>query len=183
MRKLLWALAITSVMWSACDDDDDDNDNNVETISGSDLTFMNQATYANRAEIELGALAAERSTTQSIIDYGQMMEEEHGNALDELADIADDYDKSLPSGLTAAQLDLKDTLMTLSGAAFDSVYIANMVQDHATALTLFQSQASNGKVSRLRDYANKYIPHIEEHHEIAENLYSDLELEGNDNPN
>src|SRR5689334_23290239 len=131
MRKVLWALALTAVIWSACDDDDDDDKKNTpETISGSDLTFVNQATYINRGEVELGALAAERSETQSVIDYGSMMARDHQEALDDLEGIVDDYDNDLPNGLDQAHQQLKDTLMTLSGAAFDSVYLSNMVQGH-----------------------------------------------------
>jgi putative membrane protein len=181
MKKILWALALTSVIWSACDDDNDDDDNNVVVISGSDLTFTNQATYANRAEVQLGQLAAEKSTTQGVIDFGNLMATEHQTALDELKAIADDYDTSLPTGLDATSQDLLDTLQTLSGAAFDSIYLANMVQGHATVLAQFQSESTNGKIQRLRDYANKYIPHIQEHHDQADSIYTAIEMpEGND---
>ena len=181
MKKILWALAVTSVMFSACDDDDsNDDDNNVEVISGSDLTFTNQATYANRAEVQLGQLAAEKSTTQGVIDFGSTMANEHQAALDELKAIADDYDTNLPGGLDATSQDLLDTLETLSGTAFDSIYLANMVEVHATALTQFQSEATNGKIQRLRDYANKYIPHIQEHHDQADSIYTALFPDNND---
>lgn len=177
MRKVLWAMALSAVMFNACDDDDDNNDNAPDVISGTDLTFVNQATYINRGEVQLGALAAERSQTQSIIDFGSMMVQEHQIALEELDEIVDDYDNDLPNGLDKAHQDLKDTLMTLSGAAFDSVFIANMAQGHAKAVTLFESQASSGKVERLRNYANKYLPAIREHRRTADSLYNALEVD------
>ena len=174
MRKLLWALALTSVVWSACDDDDDGDNNTPETISGADLTFANQATYINRAEVELGLLAIDRSETAGVIDYGTMLVKDHEMALDELAEIADDYDTNLPDGLDKKHQDLKDTLMALSGYTFDSVYMANMVKGHEEAIELFERQRSNGKVSRLRDYAGKYLPHLHEHHEAADSIFSTL---------
>ncbi len=110
-------MALTAVIFSACDDDDDDKKSTPDVISGTDLTFVNQATYINRGEVALGALAAERSETESIIDYGSMMAQEHQAALDELEGIVDDYDNDLPNGLDQKHQHLKDTLMTLSGAA------------------------------------------------------------------
>jgi len=61
-------------------------------------------------------------------------------------------------------------LSMLMGMAFDSTYINSQVMDHQAAIQLFQSEASNGNDSRLRDYAQKYLPKLQMHLQMADSV-------------
>ena len=163
---LCWALVITGFMYSACDDDDDSQ----SAISSADRTFIGKAAEANQAEIELGQLAASKSTSAEVQAYGQKMASEHQAALDELRTIADSKGVSIPGTLNMTHEDLKKSLNNLSGVEFDTTYMRNMVNDHMLAESFFEVEINQGTDDEVKSYASKHLPHIQEHRQEAESL-------------
>jgi putative membrane protein len=175
MKKILFcAMAITVFMWSACDDDDDE-----KRINETDKSFMINAAYANRAEIDAGQLAVSRSSDDSVKKFGQMMIDEHTTALNELENIADDRDVNLPDSVDAEHRQLKQQLMSMSGYEFDSAYIQSQIKDHQKAISLFESENSNGKEQQVKNYASKYLPHIRMHLEKANSITAQIKDNNN----
>lgn len=169
MKTLLGpvAVCICCLLAVACHKNDHDNNNNP---SKGDEAFMNQAAYANLGEQDAGALAASKALDSSVKAFGQQMVNEHGDAYNELKDIAAEYNNtSLPTTPDSLHKLIKDTLMSLSGHAFDSAYIAGQIRDHTAAIALFQNEAQNG-TGKLKDYAVKYLPHIQEHLAKADSI-------------
>src|ERR1700709_1793514 len=83
MKKILLAMLTISILGVACKNNDDDNKNS-PSVTGTDLLFIQKAGPANEAEIELGQVALDKSTTDSVMMFGQMMVSEHGIALNDL---------------------------------------------------------------------------------------------------
>jgi putative membrane protein len=63
-----------------------------------------------------------------------------------------------------------DTLRGLSGRMFDSVYIMNQIKDHQAAISDFQNEISEGNQSDVINYANKYLPKLQMHLQIADSI-------------
>jgi putative membrane protein len=170
MKKLWYlAFAITGVIWGACDNDDDNND-----ISEIDRTYITSTAEANQAEIELGQIAASRSTTDGVKMFGQMMVMEHQTAQNDLKLLATNKKVTLTNTLSQKHQQLRDSLMKWSGYAFDTAYIHSMVRDHTTVQALFQNEISTGKEQSVKDYANKYLPHIQMHLQKADSISGTL---------
>lgn len=168
LKGMIWGVMIAaSFAWVGCDGDDD-NDNN--SLSQQDRTFVEQAAMGNRAEIELGQIAATRSTTPGVQAYGQKMVNDHQPAQDELEDIADDKDVNFRDELDAQHQALRQQLMTLTGYQFDTAYINSQVRDHQKMITLFQTQNTAGQDQQLRAYSSKHLPHIQMHYEMADSI-------------
>jgi putative membrane protein len=165
------ALLATMVVASACDDDDDDN----KDLSQQDKNFITQAAYGNRAEVELGSLAASKGSHDAVKMYGTMMVTEHSKALEDLEDIADDFDADFPEGLDAEHQQKKQMLSALSGYSFDTAYIHSQIKDHEKTEALFETEASNGKEQRLKNYANNLLPHIRMHLQKADSISTVLD--------
>ena len=157
---------------SACDDDDgDDNDNVPKEWTQSDKNFATQANEANRAEIELGTLAAAQAGDSSVKVFGQMMVDDHSGALNELKALADNKNFPLSTDLTAEHQQLKTRLMGLSGFSFDTAYVNSQVVAHTQAEALFESQSNSGDDAALKSYAGKYLPHIRLHLQKSDSLH------------
>jgi putative membrane protein len=175
MKKIIFcALVITGFVWSACNDD---NDN--KAINQTDKDFLINAAYGNHAEIDAGQLAISKSSSDSVRNFGQMMVSEHTAALDELKSIAKDLNTNVPDAADSKHRQLKQQLMTMSGAQFDSAYIQSQISDHQKTDSLFESEASNGKEQRVKDYANKYLPNIRTHLQRANSIASQLNNNNN----
>lgn len=152
----------------ACDNDDDNND--YDQISDNDRQFVQQASMGNYAEIGAGTTASTTGSDSSIRAYGSMMVTDHTDAQNRLKAMASEFSLAAPDSLDATHLALKNQLDTLSGAAFDSVYIHSQVTDHANTITLFENQANGGSNSRLREYANSLLPTLRTHKQMADSL-------------
>jgi putative membrane protein len=172
LKGMMWiALLVGSLGWVACDDDDDDNNNQ---LAQQDKNFIDMAAMGNQAEIELGQIAATRSTTPGIQAYGQKMVADHQPVLDELEDIADDKNVTFRNELDAKHQTLKQQLNTLSGYSFDTAYINSQVRDHQLMITLYQTENTSGQDQQLKAHASKHIPHLQEHYVMADSIANTL---------
>jgi putative membrane protein len=56
----------------------------------------------------------------------------------------------------------------MNGNAFDAAYMQYMVQDHKQTVADFQKQAQSGSDPALKSFAQKYLPIIQQHLQMAE---------------
>lgn len=139
------------------------------TASG-DHTFAMKAGQANLAEIELGKLALQKSTTDDVKKFAQMMVDDHGKALDELKRIAEKKNITLPTELDAKHKTLSDRLSKLSGAEFDREYMQAMVDGHKEVASELRKESQSGSDPELKEWAAKTLPTVEAHLKQAETI-------------
>jgi putative membrane protein len=63
-----------------------------------------------------------------------------------------------------------DKLSKLSGADFDREYMKHMVEDHVKDVALFEKEAKNGKDADLKAWAEKTLPTLKEHLQMARDV-------------
>ncbi len=166
MKKLFLfgSLALAGFL-TACDKDDDGED-----VNATDRQFVMSAAMANRAEINAGQLAATRGTNAAVRSYGQMMVTEHTQAQNDLRSLASDEGIAMSDTIDAAHQALMTRLMSLSGYQFDTAYIKSQVMDHQNSILLFQTEISSGDNDRAQNYANTYLPKIQQHYRTADSI-------------
>ncbi len=168
-KKWIYAIALASVIWTACDDDDNDADR--AEFNDADETFVEKAAMSNMAEIQMGELAATKGADSLVRAFGESMVNDHTTAQDELDDIADDHDDvDWPDDLDQEHQNIMETLMQLEGFRFDSAYIASQVTAHERAVKTFQDGRDNGSDAEVRSYIDKYLPKIEMHLDKADSI-------------
>jgi putative membrane protein len=174
MKKVILFLSVAALM-AACKNDDDNGNNGggggtSNTVSDQDRSFAKMAAMANYEEVQAGQMAQNTGNDSVIRAFGSMMVSDHQAALDELHTIADSLNVYAPDSLDSAHVALSLQLALLTGHAFDSVYIHSQAADHATALTLFQNEVSNGSHSMLKNYASSKVPVLQMHKHLADSL-------------
>lgn len=73
----------------------------------------------------------------------------------------------MPKSLDLEHERVREKLQTLHGKAFDDQYIRDMVEDHNKAVKLFQQEERSGHNTELKQFAQKTLPTLEEHHKMA----------------
>jgi putative membrane protein len=131
--------------------------------NSTDAKFIEMASYGNHNEIEAGELDTSKATDPSVKEFGRMMIMDHMDAQDELKRIAKDKKEDIPSEADNTHKTMMQQLSSMSGWAFDSMYIHSQVKDHLEVINLFQEELNKGKDQDLKDYANKYLPAIQMH--------------------
>jgi putative membrane protein len=171
MKKMILMGSMIAALLTACSDDDDEDMN---TLNSVDRTFLAQAARSNRAEIGAGQLAVTKGNNASVRAFGQQMVTEHTTAQTDLLSRATTVGYPVSDTLDAAHQALMQQLMTLSGRAFDSVYMRSQVNDHQQTMALFNSEITGGQHQQVKGYANQYLPAIQMHHHKADSLYNAL---------
>ena len=138
------------------------------TMAKADQTFMNDAIEGDLSEIKVGKLAQQKGQSQSVKQFGQMLEQDHSEHLQKAKQTAEQLGLTAPSEPNAKQQGTYQQLDKLSGAQFDSQFAKDMVGDHKEDISKYQKQAKSR--GPLGDFAQQTIPTLQKHLQAAESL-------------
>jgi putative membrane protein len=137
-------------------------------VSGADKTFATEAAHGGLAEVKLGQLALQKASSPKVKEFAQRMVTDHTQANQDLMQLAQSENLTLPTQLDTKHKSEMDSLGAMSGNAFDTAYMQQMVQDHRKTVADFQKQAQSGSDPALKSFAQKYLPIIQQHLQLAE---------------
>lgn len=138
-----------------------------DTIETED--FVEEASAKGLAEIETAKIALNKSDSASVKQFAQKMIDDHTAANKELATLA--RSKNLE---TADDVELMNKAKALilrqrDGESFDVAYANNQVSAHQQTIELFK-KASRSKDRDIKSYADKTLPKLENHLQMARDL-------------
>jgi len=135
--------------------------------------FVHMAAEDGMAEVRLAKLALKKSSNSEVKQFAQKMEQDHEQADDQLASIAQEKGITLPKKLDAKHEAMVKSLSAKSGKAFDRAYAEHMAKAHEKAIALFQGAAQSSD-PQIAAFAKKTLPTLEEHKQLADNLRSSV---------
>jgi len=138
-------------------------------LDQQDLSFVKEASAGGTAAVELSKLSA-KSANPEVKRFAERMVRDHSAAVAELTRISIELGSAAPKGLDANHQKIRDQLQSLHEPAFDRQYMQVMVDDHDQAAKLFRQETSSGHDTMLKQFAQKTLPTIEEHHKMALDL-------------
>ena len=138
--------------------------------SQADRTFAMKAAQGGLAEVQAGQLASQKAASPQVRQFGQKMVTDHAQANQELQQIAQQENMNLPAKPSASQTSEDRRLSGMSGDAFDKAYISYEVRDHQQDVADFRREAQSGKDPALKGFAQKYLPVIQHHLQMAQSL-------------
>lgn len=141
-----------------------------QQLSPQDTQFAEKAAQGGLLEVRLGELATQQASSQEVVDFGDMMVADHGEANQQLQDIAQQKGIELPQELSEKGQQHYEELQQLSGAEFDRQYIDLMVEDHEEDIEAFRTQSEAGLDPELVAFAEETLPVLERHLERAEEI-------------
>lgn len=163
----LFLLAGTFVMTTAQMQTTQTSQTTQTTATPKPEKFWMEAAQGGMTEVELSNLALQKSQSEEVKTFAQMMVDDHTKANEELKMLAQNKNVTLPTEMNAKQMAMKDKLNGLSGDAFDREYMKMMVKDHDKTVKLFQKQADSGKDEEVKAFAAKTLPTLQSHQSKA----------------
>lgn len=140
------------------------------TLASEDKEFMTKAAQGGMLEVTLGSSAAQRAASADVKTFANRMVTDHGKANNELKQLAARKGATLPTELDKDHKDKIASLTKHTGAKFDKAYIDEMVDDHEKDVKEFRDAAKDAKDPDLRAWAQKTLPVLEEHLNMAKDL-------------
>jgi putative membrane protein len=136
-----------------------------------DKRFIKEAAQYSYAENELSRLARDKSNSDGVKHFAEIVIGGQKKLLDELKDVADKHDYHLSDDLTDKQRETKSRLARLDGTNFDVQYLSSSIEDHKAMIDLFERGAKESEDENLRKFADRKLPMLHEHLANAEELY------------
>jgi putative membrane protein len=149
-------------------------------LAAQDLEFAEKAAEGGLMEVQLGKLAQEQAKDEQVVQFGERMVQDHGQANEKLMAIAEQKAVQLPQVLPEDAQQKYEELQQLSDAEFDEAYMDEMVKDHEKDVELFEQQADSGEDPDLRAFAEETLPTLREHLELAKEVQSQVTAAGDD---
>jgi putative membrane protein len=139
-------------------------------LSAKDFKFVKEAARGGTSEVELGELAVQKASNDSVRQFGQRMVTDHKRANEELRAIATSKGATLPAELSHSENSTMSHLQKATGADFDKYYAHHMLKDHETDVKEFEDASKNLDDAELRAFAQKTLPTLQEHLRMARDL-------------
>jgi putative membrane protein len=139
-------------------------------LSAADRDFAQKAASGGLAEVQAAQLAEQRATSPQIKQFAQRMVTDHTAANTQLQQIAKQADIDLPSQPSGKDATEEQKLRGLNGTAFDQAYAQGQLRDHQETVELFKKEASSGEDPALKAFAQKTLPILQQHLQMAEAL-------------
>jgi putative membrane protein len=141
-----------------------------DDLSSQDKEFVATAASAGMLEVQLGQFAAQNASNGEVKKFGAHMVDDHSRANEELKTLAAEKSIEIPGDLSDKHKEVRDRLEKLSGGDFDKAYVAQMVEDHQKVVSAFEKEASDGGNDALKGFAQKTLPVLRHHLEMAQDL-------------
>lgn len=140
-------------------------------LDRNDKKMLINLLEGNRAEVQAGQLALEKSQNADIKKFAQMMVDDHGKAVTEIETLAQNKGAALPDGIGAMHKTKELALKALSGNTFDREYAKRAgVGDHESTIKLLNKIKTEAKDAEMKALADKMLPVVQGHLDQAHKL-------------
>lgn len=150
--------------------------NTATKTSSADMKFAKEAAEGGMAEVDQGKLAVQKAANEKVKQFGQRMIDDHSKLNSELKSVAAKDNITIPTELDSKQQATINKLSSLSGPAFDRIYIRDQVKDHEKDIAEFQKEASDGSNPDLKNLASSSLPILQEHLRLAKDAETALNV-------
>ena len=133
--------------------------------------FVKQAAAGGEFEIRSSKLALKQSKSEDVKRIAQRLIDDHTKAGKELKDTVKDagVKAKIPEKLDQKHQSMMDELKKTKGMAanFDKLYIDQQLSAHQDAIALFSGYAEGGDNDKLKSFAEKTLPTLQEHQQMV----------------
>lgn len=146
--------------------------NSVLGISPKTEDFVNEAAVSDMFEIKSSELALTKAPDDATKAFADKMIADHKKTSSELKVLVESGKVSapLPTQMDAAHEKMLDKLKGLDAGDFAKSYHDDQAKGHKDAVSLFKRYAEGGENADLKAWANKTLPDLEHHQEMADKL-------------
>lgn len=176
-KTLPAAVVLAAIAVVGCDNDDDYSTGTTggsATVDSSGRatdqqgqmdaqTFVNMAASGGLYEVESSRLALEKTTDPEEKKFAQQMIDDHSKANDELKQIAQSKNLTVPSEMNEKHRTLLGALQKAQGTTLTNTYHQQQLGAHEETIALFERASQQLGDSELKSFAQKTLPKLQEH--------------------
>jgi putative membrane protein len=138
-------------------------------VGKTERNFVKDTLTASRKELATADLAMDQAADPMVKTFAKMIVDDHTKSNAALEDIARKNNIE-----TAPEADLKLSLASEQGPAFDRAFIKEMVSDHTKAVERFKEAEKQITDPELHDFIEATLPLLQSHLDQAKSLSKEL---------
>ncbi len=139
-------------------------------LAAADASFIQTAAQGGMAEIQMGQLADQNSSSPRVKAFADQMIKDHTAGDAQLKQIATAKGAVMPAGPNDDQQKMMATLQGEKGRKFDHDYVAGQIAGHQAMLEAYQTEAASGTDTDLKSFAAQTVPIVQQHLTMAQKL-------------
>jgi putative membrane protein len=143
-------------------------------LTTPETEFLTNAARGGMLEVQLGNMAAQKASSNDVKQFGERMATDHSQLGQKLQQLASNLNFTLPTDLKPEQQALVSRFETLTGKAFDSAYIKEMVNDHLKDISEFERALSQASNADIKQFVNEALPTLRDHLKMAREIAGKL---------
>jgi putative membrane protein len=143
-------------------------------LTAPEKEFLANAARGGMLEVQLGNMAAQKASSNDVKQFGEHMATDHSQLGQKLQQLASNLGFSLPPDLKPEQQNLVSRFERLTGKAFDSEYIKEMVSDHKKDISEFERAVSQASNADIKQFASEALPTLRDHLKMAREIAGKL---------
>lgn len=148
-----------------------------DTVSEQDKTFLKGQQETNLAEISLGNVVIEKTTSAEVKALAEKLVEDHSKVSELNRALHTKLGLDIPEQPSAEQQAKADKIKSESGAAFDAAFVAAQVEGHTKSVASAQKEISSGSHPDVKAFATEYLPKAQMHLEHSKTTQAALGTE------
>jgi putative membrane protein len=138
--------------------------------SMADQSFIHKTLEDDVAQEQMGQLAAQKSQSDDVKQFGQKMAEIHQQLTTQLMPVAKKLGVDEPKQPSKKDRQEIEKMQSLSGADFDAAFIKAMLKDQQDDLKGFQDEAQGAQDPNVQQLAKMDEPVLNQHLQILERI-------------
>ncbi len=145
------------------------------TVSTAD-SFVENAAIGDMYEIEAARIALQRSRSEPVRVFAQMMLDDHTTATHQMmsalrtSEVSRSQSLQLPAGLDTRRSSMIDHLRKADDADFDKRYLEQQQMAHSETETLLSGYGESGDNPQLASLARSALPMVQRHKAMVERM-------------
>jgi LPXTG-motif cell wall-anchored protein len=143
-------------------------------VSDQDKTFINAQAETNLAEVALGKVVMERTTSEKVRALATDLVSDHQQVMELNRALHSKIGVPVPDAPNATQLATAEKVKGQSGTAFDEAYVTAQVEGHMKSVAAAQQEISSGSHPGVKAFATDYLPKAQMHLKHAQEVQAAL---------
>jgi len=136
----------------------------------ADQAFVSEIFESDKAQVQLGQLAQQKSQSPDVKQLGQKMAENRAKLDQQLKPLADKMDVKMPKEPSKKERQEIAKLETLSGPEFDQEYLKVVAKDNEKDVKDFEAESTAATDPSLQQAAKADAPVLAQHQKAVEQI-------------
>jgi putative membrane protein len=142
-----------------------------------DQAFLRKTLEDSVVQVQMGNLAAQKSSSDDVKQFGQKMAEIHTQLKTQLKPVAEKLGVDEPKAPSKRDKQEIERMEALSGQDFDAAFLKAMLHDQQTDLKDFKEEAQSSQDPAVQQVAKMDTPVLSQHLQILEQLAQEHNVE------